>query len=114
MSSLPPVNPMNGPLDWNEDDYRDDFDRRYAGNGDRWEDHALAYRYGHEMSTNERYAGRDWDTAESEMRAGWEHHHPDSPWERFKASVQHAWQRMKGGGGTAGAYREGTRIEKSE
>jgi stress response protein YsnF len=76
------------------DDFREDFDSRYATGGARWEDYEPAYRYGHTLRGDSRYAGRSWDEIEPDVRRDWEGAHPGSAWERFKDSVRHAWERV--------------------
>ena len=74
--------------------FRSDFDRDYAGRGDRYEDYEPAYRWGYENAGN--YRGRDWDSAESDIRRDWERSNPDGEWERFKAAVRRGWDRFTG------------------
>jgi uncharacterized protein (TIGR02271 family) len=77
-----------------DDEFRRDFQTRYASTGERYEDYEPAYRYGHSLSSDERYRGRMWDEVEPEFRRDWESRYPDSAWERFKAAVRHGWERM--------------------
>jgi uncharacterized protein (TIGR02271 family) len=89
------VEPLSGESGFRADDYRADFDSRYAASGGRWEEYEPAYRYGHTLRGDQRYAGRSWDEIEPEARRDWESSHPGSAWERFKDSVRHAWERVK-------------------
>jgi uncharacterized protein (TIGR02271 family) len=77
-----------------DDQFRRDFQSRYASTGDRYEDYEPAYRYGHSLSSDERYRGRSWDEVEPEFQRDWESRYPGSTWERFKAAVRHGWERM--------------------
>lgn len=74
-----------------DDSYRQHFMSRY-GDTARYEDYAPAYQYGAMLRDDPRYAGRDWDSFESDVRADWQGRHPGSGWERFKEAVRHAWQ----------------------
>jgi len=74
-------------------EFRRDFDTNYAATGARYEDYEPAYRYGHGLASDSRYAGRPWDDIEPDVRADWERSNPGSAWERFEASVRHAWAR---------------------
>jgi len=74
--------------------FHTDWQSRYGGQGGAWEDHEPAYRYGHTMRSDQRYGGREWDDVEPDLRGDWQRRHPGSPWEQFKGSVQHAWDRM--------------------
>ena len=77
------------------DEFRADFDREYAGRGARYEDYEPAYRYGFENAST--YRGRDWDSAEADLRRDWERTNPGSDWERFKNAVRRGWDRMAAG-----------------
>ena len=74
------------------EEFRGDFERDYAGRGLRYEDYEPAYRWGFENA--ETYRGRDWDTAESDMRRDWERSNPGGDWERFKSAVRRGWERF--------------------
>lgn len=78
------------------DDFRSDYQSRYAAPGSTYEDFDPAYRYGHALASDSRYRGRSWDEIEAEARAEWEQRHPRSGWERFKSAVRHAWARATG------------------
>ena len=74
--------------------FRSDWERNYRALGGSYEDYAPAYRYGHTLSGDARYAGRRWDEIEPDLRSDWERQHPGSAWERFKAAVRHGWERV--------------------
>ncbi|MED5619941.1 YsnF/AvaK domain-containing protein [Ideonella sp. BN130291] len=76
------------------EDYRSDFESRYAGQG-AYEQFEPAYRYGATLRSDQRYAGRSWDEVERHAERDWATAHPDSPWERIKGAVRHAWERVK-------------------
>jgi len=75
------------------DDFRSDYQARYAAQGSTYEDFDPAYRYGHALASDTRFDGRDWDEIEPEVRAEWAWRYPQSGWERFKSAVRHAWTR---------------------
>jgi uncharacterized protein (TIGR02271 family) len=81
-----------------EDYYRRHWTSNFGSSGGTYEDYAPAYTYGSEMRSSERYRGRDWSDAESDLRSDWERRYPGesgaSSWERFKAAVRHGWDRM--------------------
>jgi hypothetical protein len=79
------------------DEFRADYEARYAAPGGTYEDFDPAYRYGHALASDSRYVGRGWDAVEPEARAEWERRHPQSAWERFKGAVRHAWERAARG-----------------
>lgn len=73
--------------------WRTHFDLHYAQGGSRWEDYEPAYRYGDAARADPRYVGRAWEDAEPELQRDWDARGA-GPWERFKAAVRHAWDRM--------------------
>ncbi len=76
------------------DEFRSDYALRYAMQGGTYDDFDLAYRYGHALASDARYDSRNWDDIETDARADWEQRHPQTAWERYKAAVQHAWERV--------------------
>jgi uncharacterized protein (TIGR02271 family) len=76
------------------EDFRNDFTSRYASQGGRYEEYEPAYRFGHLLRSDERYAGRSWDEVEMEAQRDWESRYPNSPWQRFKDAARHAWERV--------------------
>jgi hypothetical protein len=75
-------------------DYRSHFDENFASGGGQWDEFEPAYHYGEAARSDARYQGRQWDEIEPQMRGGWESLEPGT-WERFKAAVRHAWERIK-------------------
>jgi hypothetical protein len=59
-----------------------------------YDDYMPAYRYGYDLSTNERYRGRNWADIETDIRSGWETQRPGT-WERFKDAIRYGWDRMR-------------------
>jgi hypothetical protein len=88
--------------------YRSDWNSKYATSGSSYDDYEPAYRYGTEMRDSDKYRGRDWSTAESDLRSDWDTRYggtAESTWERFKAAVRHGWDRMTGGADADADYR---------
>jgi hypothetical protein len=81
-----------------EEDFRADYDTRYAATGEPYEDYQGAYRYGATLGNDDRFRSRAWDDQmEYEMQRDWESRHPEGhTWERFKAAVRHGWDRVTG------------------
>jgi uncharacterized protein (TIGR02271 family) len=81
------------------EDYEPDFQRHCrtarAGREEAYAHAAPAYRYGHDLATDQGYAGRDWATVEVEARRGWEASHQGS-WDEFKDAIQYGWERVRG------------------
>ena len=79
-----------------DDDFRRDWNTRYATTGGSYDDYAPAYRYGSTLGADTRYKGRSWDEVESGARSDWQTKYPGSSWESFKAAVRHGWERVSG------------------
>ncbi|KND62360.1 hypothetical protein BVER_01555c [Candidatus Burkholderia verschuerenii] len=82
-----------------EEDFRADYDTRYATTGEPYEDYQSAYRYGATLGNDDRFRNRAWDDQmEYEMRRDWESRHPTGAdtWDRFKAAIRHGWDRVTG------------------
>ncbi len=79
-----------------DDEFRSDWNTRYATMGGTYDDYAPAYRYGSTLGADTRYQGRPWEDIESNARGDWQTRYPDSNWENFKAAVRHGWERVTG------------------
>jgi len=79
-----------------DDAYRSDWDRNYSSLGGSYDDYAPAYRYGSE--SRGKYANRNWDDVESDLRSDWDSRYATSggpsTWEKFKAAVRHGWDKI--------------------
>jgi uncharacterized protein (TIGR02271 family) len=74
-------------------DWRQHHNTTFLNRG-AYDDYMPAYRYGYDLSTNERYRGRNWADIEGDIRSGWETQRPGT-WERFKDAVRYGWDRMR-------------------
>lgn len=77
-----------------EEEFRRDYDSRYANADAPYDDYRRAYTHGVSVAQDERHRGRDWPQVEASAREHWEARYPDSAWERFKAAVRHGWERV--------------------
>jgi uncharacterized protein (TIGR02271 family) len=79
-----------------DDYYRNDWNTNYSSLGGSYDDYAPAYRYGSESRS--KYAGREWDDVETDLRSDWDTRNASSggpsTWEKFKASVRHGWDKI--------------------
>ena len=75
--------------------FRQDHATRFGSQGGRYEDYEPAYRYGHTLAADPRYAGRGWDEVETQARADWDRRYPGNTWERMKAAVRQGWERTR-------------------
>ena len=79
-----------------DDEFRSDWNTRYATTGGSYDDYAPAYRYGSSLGTDTRYKGRSWDEVESGARSDWQTKYPNSSWDSFRAAVRHGWEKVSG------------------
>ena len=91
--------------------YRQHWQSRQDADGGRWEDAEPGYRYGHEMASDARYRGREWNDVETDLRsgyAGWSRNQDrpeaedDGAWERVKGMARDGWDTVRGAGGSGG------------
>lgn len=90
--------PERMPLDYGEydEDFRRDYDSRYANEGAPYEDYRRAYQHGATAGRDEQARAQNWPDVEDQVRQRWETSYPESGWERFKAAVRHGWERVTG------------------
>jgi hypothetical protein len=100
--------------------YRERWTARYGTTGGRWEDWEPSYRYGHEMSADTRYRGRDWNEVEPDLRSNYRswaqsrgyRHDDDSAWDNFKEGVRDTWDNARGRGDGDVDFRESHRDSR--
>lgn len=80
--------------DFDANDYRSHYDRLNTKSGYGFKDYEPAYKFGHEMRSDSRFAGNTWEDVEPKARTEWEKKNPNT-WENFKESVRHAWDKLK-------------------
>lgn len=89
-----------GDFDTFDPEFRRHYDASYAGSGHDYSHFRPAYRYGYDLSHNQRYANRDWRDFEMDVRRDWERSHPESAWEEVKEAVREGWNAIRGRGTT--------------
>jgi len=77
-----------------EEGYRSHWQQNFASEG-RYEDYQPSYQFGAELADKKRYRGKMWNDAEPEIRKDWETKYPGGAWEKFKASIRHAFEKVK-------------------
>ena len=82
--------------DYDETDFRDDFERRYAGAGMPYESVAPAYEYGYTMAGDPRYRGKAWEDVESTLETDYLRNSPNSTWDNIKGAVRYGWEKVTG------------------
>jgi len=78
-----------------DDDYRAHWKQMYADEGGTYEEFLPAYEYGSTAAGSRQFKGRDWETVEPDLKRDWEARNPGSAWDRFKASIRHAFERLR-------------------
>jgi hypothetical protein len=76
-------------------DFRSHYKTSLASRGHAYERWSPGYRYGYELASDQRYAGRDWTVIEPEARRDWEARHQGT-WEEFKDTIRYAWDTVRG------------------
>jgi uncharacterized protein (TIGR02271 family) len=89
-----------------DEDFRRDYQTRYASAGGSYEDYAPAYEYGYQAAGDPRYQGRSWDDVESDLRTDYGRRYPNSTWERIKDSIRYGWDKVTGRAKSASASRQ--------
>lgn len=84
-------------LKWDdlEQDFRSTYQKQHSKTGKSYEVYAPAYRYGYDIASDKKYAGKEWTSVEPEARRHWEKSE-QGPWEDFKDSIQYAWDKVRG------------------
>jgi uncharacterized protein (TIGR02271 family) len=81
----------------NDDYFRKDWQSNYSSLGGSYDDYAPAYQYGNQMRSDARYANRNWDDVESDLRSDWDTRYGSggaSTWEKMKAAVRRGWDKI--------------------
>jgi uncharacterized protein (TIGR02271 family) len=78
-----------------EPDFRRHCETTYARTGKSYEHWSPAYRCGHALAADPRYAGRDWAAIEMDARRDWEARHQGG-WDEFKDAVRYGWEHVRG------------------
>lgn len=84
-----------------EPDLQRHYDENLAHRGHDFDEHARGYRYGMALAESSEYRGHDWENVEPVAARQWESQSDDiGPWENFKNSVRHGWNKIRGEEGT--------------
>jgi uncharacterized protein (TIGR02271 family) len=80
-------------------EFRQNFTGTYGSreNNGTYEKYVPAYRYGYDLTSDQRYSGKEWSAFESDARRYWETRHPgQGTWGEVKDAVRHAWDSVRG------------------
>jgi uncharacterized protein (TIGR02271 family) len=75
-----------------DQDFRTYYTSTLAKSGYTYEQYAPVFRYGYDMRNDKRFAGKDWNVVEHDVRTSWEEGNPGT-WEQFKDGIRYAWNR---------------------
>jgi uncharacterized protein (TIGR02271 family) len=89
------VEPLNKGSEYS-DEFRRDYDSRYADSGVPYETMRPAYDYGYRLASDQRYAGRSWSDVEEDIRTDYMRNNPNSSWDRMKGAVRYGWEKVTG------------------
>ena len=78
------------------DDFRRDYDARFADSGVPYETMQPAYDYGYRSAGDPRYKGRSWSDVEEDLKTDYMRSQPNSSWERMKGAVRYGWEKVTG------------------
>jgi uncharacterized protein (TIGR02271 family) len=81
---------------FDDTDFRADFQKRYAASGASYDTYLPAYRYGYEMASDQRYKGRSFNEVESDLRSDYGRRYPQSAWEKMKDAISYGWNKVTG------------------
>ena len=79
-----------------DNEFRRDFEARYASRGDQYDKYAPAYRYGYTAASDARYRGRSWSDAEADLQRDYVRDYPDSAWEDVRGAARYGWEKVTG------------------
>jgi uncharacterized protein (TIGR02271 family) len=79
-----------------DNDFREDFQLRYEGQGEAYDAYAPAYQYGAALANDARYQDRSWTDIEASARQEWQAAYPNRTWDRAMAAVRYGWERAVG------------------
>lgn len=88
--------PNGGREEFDDSEFRSDFQNRYAASGASYDTYQPAYRYGYEMASDSRYEGRSFDEVESDLRTDYGRRYPNSTWEKMKDAIRTGWDKVTG------------------
>jgi len=82
---------------------RERWQTRYGTGGSRWEDFEPRYRYGYEMSGDQRFQNRNWEDVEPDLRrdyGGWGQRSGytfnDTDWDTHREHIREGWDESRG------------------
>ena len=75
-----------------EQDFRRDYEMKYADSGYAYEQYRPAYRYGYDLGTDPRYHDMDWNSVEQQAHRSWDES-TMGLWDQYKEAVHYGWDR---------------------
>lgn len=94
-------------VNYDDDYYRNDYSSRYGSSGKTYEHYQPAYRYGADMSRDQRYSSGSFDQHESNFRNDYQSRNPGGNYDEHRDAIRSGYER-----GRTQPYSEtGTRAE---
>jgi uncharacterized protein (TIGR02271 family) len=82
--------------EFDDSDFRSDFQKRFANAGDSYDTYLPAYRYGYDVASDPRCEGRSFEEIEPDLRADYSRRYPNSTWEKMKDAIRYGWNKVTG------------------
>ncbi len=95
-TSTPTGTSTGSAASFDDSDFRNDFQQRYASTGVGYDTYSPAYRYGYDMASDARYRGRSFEDVESDLRSDYGRRYPNSTWEKMKDAIRYGWDKVTG------------------
>lgn len=77
-------------------DFRRDYDDRFAKSGVPYETMQPAYKYGYRAARDPRYKDRKWSDVEQTLKTDYMRNNPNSSWDRVNGAVRYGWEKVTG------------------
>ena len=84
-----------------EADFRQHFEKHYAGEGVSYEEVAPAYEFGFEIARDAKFRGKKFHDVEAEVKSAYLKRYPDADWDKHWDALFYGWEKA---GGAAGGF----------
>jgi uncharacterized protein (TIGR02271 family) len=77
-------------------DFRKDYDSRFAVQGADYDTYEPAYGFGYGLSSDARFQGKDWGDVEESAKTDYLRTNPNSAWDKVSNAVKYGWDKSTG------------------
>ena len=77
-------------------DFRKDYDSRFAAQGADYDTYEPAYGFGYGLSSDARFQGKDWADVEESAKTDYLRTNPNSAWDKVSNAVKYGWDKSTG------------------